>query len=101
MNFKIRAELMGGIEAEIREEMASALGRIGKRLEALIAELVYLRNYIASCPETEKEQTIQKYKHTRKEARLYYWYLIVQRESIGLRNHELLRDLYPIPSLPH
>ena len=100
MNFKIRAELLGHTEAELREEMASALGRIGRKLESLIAELHHLRNQLSTCDEIEKKVKIQKYKDTRKIAHLYYWYLVVQRESIGLRNHELVRNLYSIPSLP-
>ena len=97
LNIKIRAELLGRTEAEIREEMASALGRIGRRLETLIAELHQLHKYLTLYPEKDKEIQIKKYQNTRREARLYYWYLIIQRESIGLRNHDLLPGLYPIP----
>ena len=99
MNFQLRAEFLGKTEAEIREEMASALGRIGKRLETLISELHHHQKHLASCPEKEKERQIKKYQNTHREARLYYWYLMIQRESIGLRNHDLLSELYPIPPI--
>jgi hypothetical protein len=100
INLKIRAESLGRTEAELREEMALALGRIGRKLEALIAELNHLRSQLTTCIETEKPNKIQEFEDTRKKAFLYYWYLVVQRESIGLRNHELVRDFYSIPRLP-
>jgi hypothetical protein len=97
MNFKIRALLNDKTEEEIREEMASALGRIGRKLEMLIAELHLLKEKAASCKDQEKANIIEEFKKTRTKARLYYWYLIIQRESIGLTNHDLLPTLYRIP----
>ena len=99
MNFKIRGLLIDRTEEEIREEMASALGRIGKKLELLVAELHNLKEKAASCKDEERETVLEEYKKTRTQARLYYWYLIIQRESIGLTNHELLPTLYRIPAL--
>jgi hypothetical protein len=99
MNFKIRALLIDRTEDEIREEMASALGRIGRKLEMYIAELQKLREKAASCNDDEKESILEEFKKTRSKARLYYWYLIIQRESIGLTNHDLLQTLYRIPAL--
>jgi hypothetical protein len=99
MNFKIRALLIDKTEEEIREEMASALGRIGKKLEVLIAELNKLKERAALCNDDEKANVLEEYKKIRTKARLYYWYLIIQRESVGLTNHDLLRTLYRIPAL--
>jgi hypothetical protein len=97
MNFKIRALLNDKTEDEIREEMASALGRIGRKLESLIAELHKLKERTAVCNDDEKETLLEEYKKIRAKARLYYWYLIIQRESVGLTNHDLLPTLYRIP----
>ncbi len=99
MNFKIRAMLIDKTEEEIREEMASALGRIGKKLELLITELNKLKEGAVLCNDDELANVLEEYKKIRNEARLYYWYLIIQRESIGLTNHELVRTLYRIPAL--
>jgi hypothetical protein len=99
MNFKIRALLIDKTEEEIREEMASALGRIGKNLEVLIAELNKLKERAALCNDDEKANVLEEYKKIRTKARLYYWYLIIQRESVGLTNHDLLYTLYRIPAL--
>jgi hypothetical protein len=98
MNFKIRALLIDKTEEEIREEMASALGRIGKKLEVLIIELNKLKERAALCNDDEKANVLEEYKKIRNTARLYYWYLIIQRESIGLTNHDLLPRVYRIPA---
>jgi len=97
MNFKIRALLNDRTEEEIREEMASALGRIGRELEMLIAELQMLKEKAASCKDEEKANIAEEFKKTRTKAQLYYWYLVIQRESVGLTNHDLLPTLYRIP----
>jgi hypothetical protein len=97
MNLKVRAESLGKTEEEIREEMAAALGRIGRTLERLIGRLHDLCQEFAANPDRLSPDKIDLYNQIHREARLYYWYLTVQRESIGLTNHELLPKLYPIP----
>ena len=99
MNFKIRAMLIDKTEEEIREEMASALGRIGKKLEVLITELNNLKEKAVLCNDDELANMLDEYKKIHTEARLYYWYLIIQRESVGLTNHDLVRTMYRIPTL--
>jgi hypothetical protein len=99
MNFKIRALLNDKTEEEIREEMASALGRIGRELELLIAELHKLKERAALCNDDDRSNVLEDYKKIRAKARLYYWYLIIQRESVGLTNHDLLPIFYRIPDL--
>ena len=99
MNFKIRAMLIDKTEEEIREEMASALGRIGKKLEVLITELNNLKEKAVLCNDDELANVLDEYKKIHTEARLYYWYLIIQRESVGLTNHDLVRTMYRIPTL--
>ena len=91
--------LIDKTEEEIREEMASALGRIGKKLEVLITELSKLKERAVLCNDDELANVLEEYKKIHTEARLYYWYLIIQRESVGLTNHELVRALYRIPTL--
>lgn len=99
MNFKIRAMLIDKTEEEIREEMASALGRIGKKLEVLITELNNLKEKAVLCNDDELANALDEYKKIHTEARLYYWYLIIQRESIGLTNHDLVHTMYRIPTM--
>lgn len=99
MNFKVRALLIDKTEEEIGEEMASALGRIGKELEVLIAQLHEIKEKASSCKDDEKASTLEEYKKICTKARLYYWYLIIQRESVGITNHDLLPTVYRIPAL--
>jgi hypothetical protein len=97
VSLKARAEMLGRTEAELRAEMAASLGRIGRTLTSLIAELNHIRQESNSISECERSAKLDQYRSVRSRAKLYFWYLTVQREAIGLRNHESLVDLYPIP----
>ena len=96
VSFKAKADALGRTELEIKSEMAAALGRIGSTLASLIADLRQMRKELESVPE-ERTEKRQKYNQLRSRAELYYWYLMVQREAIGITNHNSLRELYPIP----
>ena len=98
LSWKARAEALGRTEAEIRSEMASALGRIGRTLSSMIADLHQLQQMPVPGSEMERVQQQKAYKELRSRAKLYYWYLTVQREAIGIRNHDSLREQYSIPA---
>jgi hypothetical protein len=93
ISFKARSEMLGRTEAELRSEMAESLGRIGRTLEKLIGEMQEIRSQLSNPGEEEKSH----YRRLYQQANLYYWYLIVQREAIGIRNHESLIQYYRIP----
>jgi hypothetical protein len=98
VSFKAKADALGRTELEIKSEMAAALGRIGSTLASLIADLRQMRKDLESMPEPEgRAEKLQKYNQLHSRAHLYYWYLMVQREAIGITNHNSLRELYPIP----
>jgi hypothetical protein len=97
IDIKARAEALGKTDLEMREEMAVALGRIGRTLTELLIDLQKLSDEIRSSTGKVKEDRLRSYAEFRKRAKLYYWYLMVQREAVGLRNHEILPQLYPIP----
>jgi len=88
-DMEARVVALDRIQTEVLEEMANSLGRIGRKLEELITKLRQI--------EEKPSVPIEEYSAIRKEARLYYWYLIVQRESIGLRNHNDVTMQYRIP----
>ncbi|MBL8953860.1 MAG: hypothetical protein JNK82_23995 [Myxococcaceae bacterium] len=69
------------IEPELEAERAASLGRAGRRLEVALAEW-----RASPTPETLEE------------AQTRLWYLVVQRESIGLRVHRDLYELYDVPT---
>jgi len=92
MNLKARAEMLGRTEMELRSEMAASLGRIGRTLQNLILQLREIRDSVEI-----GEQKRKLYLELRQQAQLYYWYLIVQREAIGIRNHDSVIQDYRIP----
>jgi hypothetical protein len=93
ISFKARSEMLGRTETELKSEMAASLGRIGRTLESLIAQLQHIRNELPEIGDERKEH----YRTLHGQAELYYWYLIVQREAIGIRNHTALRQTFRIP----
>jgi hypothetical protein len=82
---------------ELQEERAAALARISRRLERLLAQLTTTREQIAHGCEEDRPREMSAYRTLHKEALKYRWYLEVQREAIGLRNHARLDEFYPIP----
>ena len=97
-SLKARAEALGRTEAELRLEMAEALGRISRVLSQSIGDLQRLRSEYPNASGQERARMVREYQETHSRAKEYFWYLMVQREAIGIRNHQLLAELYPIPS---
>ena len=92
-NLNAREESLDRVRIEIQEEKAAALGRISRTLQEYLENLTRLRMEIEREP---SPGSIEAYCKVRSQAKLYYWYLIVQREAIGIRNHSLLSQFYPI-----
>src|SRR3954464_8380295 len=82
---------------ELNEERLAALTRISRTLESLIAQLRDRHSRIASLPAAARERELAAYRELRKEARTYRWYLEVQREALGMRQHGILNEFYAIP----
>jgi hypothetical protein len=80
---------------ELAEERAAALLRISRTLEALINQLHVIAGRIAIGDSQPVD--IVAYRDLREQALLYRWYLEVQRESLGMRQHHMLDELYRIP----
>jgi hypothetical protein len=77
------------LEYEIAQERASALGRLGRRLEAALAAL-------AACPQTATSDRSVRDSLV-KEAGCALWLFIVQREACGLNDsRHVMRD-YGVP----
>lgn len=78
------------LEYEIAEERASALGRLGRRLEAALEAL-------AACPPTtSSERTIRD--SLVGEAGYALWLLIVQHEACGLNDSTHVAQTYGVPN---
>jgi hypothetical protein len=86
-----------GLLRELQEERAAALARISRRLEYLLDQLQATREQIARGRDEDRARDIAAYRELHKEAVKYRWYLEVQREAIGLRQHQHLDEFYRIP----
>ena len=84
-------------EAELAEERASALARIGRRLEELLRSLEAVRARWQSLAGHQRDRALEEYRQLHEEARRYRWYLEVQREAVGLRGHHVIDRSLPLP----
>ena len=82
---------------ELNEERAAALARISRRLDSLLTGLRELRSQAEQSGGERQVELWARYDVQREQALRYRWYLEVQRESIGIRSHRLLDELYPVP----
>jgi hypothetical protein len=94
------AEGLARTEEELRAEKAAALGRIAGALEGMLAELRQRREDFARLASHERARAVEEYRSLRERARLYRWYLVVQREALGLFRHEDVDRHYPLPEPP-
>ena len=83
------------LRRELAEERAAALLRISRTLESLINQLDVLAARIASGGRQAAD--VAAYRDVRGEALRYRWYLEVQREALGIRQHRVLDEFYRIP----
>jgi hypothetical protein len=90
-------ESFARVERELMQERAAALARISGRLGELVARLAELRSRWKLLPEGDRPDSLSAFRLLRDEARLYRWYLEVQRDALGLRRHDELDELFPIP----
>jgi hypothetical protein len=78
------------LQYEIAEERASALGRLGRRLEAALAAL-------AACPRTaSSDRSVRD--GLVEQAGYALWLFVVQREACGLRKMDHVIQVYRVPN---
>lgn len=77
------------LEYEIAEERVSALGRLGRRLEAALAAL-------AACPRTESSDRDNR-DGLVEQAGYALWLFVVQREACGLNKMDHVIKVYGVP----
>lgn len=105
---------------ELLRERAAVLTRAGLAVEDALEKLLKIDRQIEEkswCMQSLKDDTsgqhnlqdgrliledinavIDQFNAARRKAELQYYYLIVTREALGLRRHEMVQQLYPIPS---
>lgn len=90
MGFNLFRSGYAPLEYEIAQERASALGRLGRRLEAALAAL-------AACPRTANSD--RKIRDRLVEQAAYaLWLLVVQREACGLNDIAYVMNNYGVPN---
>jgi hypothetical protein len=92
------ADAHDGIERELNQERAAVLLRISSTLDSLIAQLHAARTRVERLRGADREREVAAYRQLRQEAVRYRWYLEVQREALGLRQHHNLDEFYEIPA---
>jgi hypothetical protein len=91
-------DLLAGIEHEIRGEKSSSLGRMGDKLDAALGELPALAQAaVNSATPGERAAHVAAFNAARAQAEEAFYWLCVQREAMGVRNHDMLAAMYPIP----
>lgn len=85
------------VEVEILKEKAGALGRVGERLDGSLARLADLASRIAEADPDDRAGLVGEYRAERARARQLRYYLVVQREAMGLRRHADVDRVYPLP----
>jgi hypothetical protein len=85
------------IEVEMRSEKASALRRVAQRVEALLVELTQTETVLRGTQGPERARLVARHAELRAEADKQRWYLIVQREAMGLTRHDDIYELYRVP----
>jgi hypothetical protein len=98
------------IEAEIRRAKAEALGRVGERLDAALAELAErdrrLDGLLAALgpgqrPDLRLALEIDARNRLRSKAMGLVQHLVIQREALGLVRHVAVHERYPVPPIRH
>lgn len=90
----------GRLLRELSEERAAALMRIARTLESLLDQLQAQAAVVLATGDADREGALAAWRDLRARAVKYRWYLEVQREAIGLRQHRYLDEFYPIPEEP-
>ena len=83
------------LDYEVAQEQASALGRMGRALEAALAALrefdaVHPRAEAPASPNHERRHLVMKAGHA-------LWMFVVQREACGLRDSRAIMREYKVP----
>ena len=91
------ADAFAMLEHQLAEERVGALGRIGGRLDTLLRLLADLTARFGDLAGHERVEALVQYQSLHAEARRYRWYLEVQRDAVGIRGHDVVDRMYPLP----
>jgi hypothetical protein len=98
MGFRETSRQHDSVLAQLNEERVSALVRISKTLESLLVQLHDSRARLADASGDTRARELAVYRDLHHRATTYRWYLEVQREALGLRQHHRLDEFYKVPT---
>lgn len=85
------------IEVQLQAEKATALRRVGQKLDEIIAELTETDRALLRLSGPTRARVVARHKELRAEAEHQRWCLIVQREAMGQFSHTDVYEMYRIP----
>ena len=85
------------IENEIASEKLATLRRIAEVLESSIRQAEGIRVGLVDLAAIDLARAAAAHGAARDRAVRYRWYLEVQREALGLFEHGILDEIYPLP----
>lgn len=85
------------IEVHMKAEAASGLKSLGHALDKQISELTRMREQAQTLKGAAREAKLAEYRKLRGETEQRKWYLVVQREAMGLFHHADVDELYRVP----
>ena len=93
-----RGEAAARIEREIVAEKAAALGRAGERLHDALAEVARLAGALDATTEPAARAGLGRaYEQAWRCAARARLALLIQREAVGVRQHQLVDQQFPEP----
>ncbi len=94
------------LKRELLREMASSLGRAEDKVVFALLQLELIARELEKAAESpergdgwarEVNVRVEAFNAQRRRAMRFVWELTIQREALGFRRNESLRELYPIP----
>ena len=116
---KIKSDQQDSVLEELLREKAAVLTRAGWAVEEVLEKMkriegeIEIKSSLMKSMDHETDRAvlsrrkkifceeinckIDEYNTIREKAELQYYYLIVTREALGLRRHEMIQEIYRIP----
>ena len=90
---------LDALRRELFAEMAASLGRAEDRINEALLHLDLLGKEVDALEArgTTSSEKVAEFNAARKVAERRIWELSVQRECLGLRRHDILREFFPLP----
>jgi hypothetical protein len=85
------------IEVAIQKEKVGALNAVAYKLEGLLAQLAAIEASARVAGAPKRWELVKEHARLRAEAERQRWYMVVQREAMGLAHHDDVERIYPLP----